>query len=119
MARNKGIYTIAGPGKNDVVCGKGANLLNHTGNFKFEQYIVPRKKKYQAATRDGRRGVVKDALREWRGMDPPGCFLQLLTTKGEVVKLEGRDVNRVNAGAAWCDMTDMSAYAKIRQKMMS
>jgi hypothetical protein len=132
--KSKAVFTltaITSPGKNNVVCRRGSNFLNHSGNNKFLMHFAARKKMYLAASKDEKKKVVMNVLCEWRAMDPPGRFLERITAGGDGVKsyktkgvmhprvqLPVCHLDSTGTAWSWYNIGDKIAYGKIRDYLV-
>jgi len=101
---------IINPGPNDVLCGRGAVTNAHPGNIKFRQLVAAHKLRYLAASRsEGKPGVARDVVREWRAMDPPGRFLSKMKPSPNA------HMGAVDVPIVWYDVGDKKAREKASQ----
>lgn len=92
------------PGVNDVMCGRGGGTNNHIGNIRFRQLVNGHKLRYLAATKSEKPMVSKEVVTIWRGLQPPGRFLQ-----------QDKKVSNQPGGGTWSDIGDKKAREKASQ----
>eukprot|EP00980_Cylindrotheca_fusiformis_P008008 scaffold1706_cov116-Cylindrotheca_fusiformis.AAC.11 len=66
--------TVAGP--HDVLLGRGGGTNNHPGNKNFRELVNEHKRRYLACNKVDKPKVARDVIAIWRGLNPPGRFLQ-------------------------------------------
>lgn len=92
------------PGVNDVMCGRGGGTNNHIGNIRFRQLVNGHKLRYLAATKSEKPMVSKEVVTIWRGLQPPGRFLQ-----------QSKKDSNQPGGGTWSDIGDKKAREKASQ----
>lgn len=98
----RGIGPIVDPNENDVLCGRGGRINQHTGNIRFRDVIASKKKDYLApSTKKLEKAHIAAAIVNGiREMEPPGRFLK-----------EDRDTG------LWFDIGDAKAIKKTGQAL--
>lgn len=98
----RGIGPIVDPNENDVLCGRGGRINQHTGNVKFRDIINSKKKDYLAPTTKKleKAHIAAAIVNDIRSMEPPGRFLK-----------EDRDTG------LWFDIGDAKAIKKTGQAL--
>ena len=92
------------PGVNDVMCGRGGGTNNHIGNIRFRQLVNGHKLRYLAATKSEKPMVSKEVVTIWRGLQPPGRFLQ-----------QSKKDSNQPGGGTWSDIGVKKAREKASQ----
>ena len=97
----RGIGPIHEPNDNDVLCGRGGRINAHTGNVRFRDIVVQRKKDYLAPTTKKleKAHIAADIVRDIRAKDPPGRFL------------------KEDPDGSWYDIGDAKAIKKVGQAL--
>lgn len=72
----KGVISAAGP--HDVLLGRGGGTNNHSGNKNFRELVNKHKRRYLACSKVDKPKVAREVVEIWRGLNPPGRFLQRL-----------------------------------------
>mmetsp|Transcript_59563 Transcript_59563/g.69605 ORF Transcript_59563/g.69605 Transcript_59563/m.69605 type:complete len:755 (-) Transcript_59563:779-3043(-) len=92
------LTSIAEPGINDVMCGRGGGTNNHIGNRRFRMLVNTHKPRYFKAPKLDKPKVAREVMILWREQAPPGRFL-------------GRD----SKTGLWNDVGDQKAREKASQ----
>ena len=97
----RGIGPIYDPNNNDVLCGRGGRINAHTGNVRFRDIVVQRKKDYLSPTTKKleKAHIAADIVRDIREKDPPGRFL------------------KEDPDGSWYDIGDAKAIKKVGQAL--
>lgn len=94
------LKNIVKPIENDVMCGRGAGTNHHTGNRTYREMVKKRKIRYARSSRIQKPLIANEVIREVRGQEPPGRFL---------------DCN--NETGLWYDIGDDHARKKVIQAL--
>jgi hypothetical protein len=65
------------PTMNEILCGRGAECLNHEGNIRFRQLIDDNLELYiQTKTKSGKSNIIREIVKRIRNQCYPGGFVR-------------------------------------------
>lgn len=98
----RGIWTIADPNKNDVLCGRSNRLHNHAGNVQFREIVASNRMRYtsKSTKKAEKANIATHIVQQIRSMTPSGRFLKEDPKTG-----------------LWFDIGDVKAIKKVGQEL--
>ena len=97
--------------ENDVLCGRGGDIIFHPGNEKFRKIVEDKRLLYFAARYREKRMIAKSVVEEIRGLSPRGRFLAQIELPG---RKRGR---RKPLVLFWQEVGDSKAIEKAAQAL--
>ena len=83
----------------DVLLGRGKNIHNHVGNATYRSFVDKHRWRYLSCSKKDKPIVVREIVKAWRQLDPPGRFLERkVAPKGSEEMTGPKDFDYVEVG---------------------
>ncbi len=100
---------------NDVLCGRGGRIAQHSGNLYFRDLVRKYRSTYlsKEIKKKHKIKIASKIVQTIRNLDPPGRFLR----EQQAIKGPNRDDNDEDGGSVWLEIGDEKANKKAGQAM--